>query len=279
MILDGKKTAEKVLQEVQHTITQLDQKPFLSIIRVGDDPASILYTSMKKKKAEEIGMKAELRVFAQDVAEEEIVHYILKMNTVADGIIVQLPLPAHLKQEKILTAIAPEKDVDGLTSHSLLEVMQGNERHAPATPKGIMRLLAEYTISMAGKHVVIVGRSALIGKPTALMALHRDATVTICHSQTKDLARHTQQADILITAIGKPHFITADMVKDNAVVIDVGISRQQGHIKGDLHPDALQKASYVAPVPGGVGPMTIAMLLEVVTHAKIYKTKNSEEKL
>ena len=232
---------------------------------------------MKKKKAEEVGIKAELQVFPASAPEEEIISYIESANRSADGLIVQLPLPAHLNPGKILAAIDPEIDVDGLTVHSLLEVMLGNEKHAPATPQGIMRLLEEYNISLDGRHAVVVGRSALIGKPTALMALHRDATVSICHSKTKYLTGHTRQADILISAVGKPHFITADMVKEGAIIIDVGISQQQGESRGDIHPDAAQKASYLAPVPGGVGPMTIAMLLEAVVEAKISKRDRGRE--
>lgn len=270
-IFDGKKIAAKILDEVKRAVAELTEKPFLSIIRCGEDPASVLYTTMKKKKAEETGMKAELCVFPAEVSETEVIRYIQHANTTADGIIVQLPLPAHLNQEKILSTIHPEKDVDGLTRHSLSEVLQGKERHAPATPKGVIRLLEEYHISLAGKHAVVIGRSALIGKPLAMMLLHRDATVSICHSKTKELAKHTLQADLLISAVGKPHFVTADMVKEGAIVIDVGISQQQGETKGDIHPEVLPKASYIAPVPGGVGPMTIAMLLEAVTKAKIYK--------
>ncbi|HLC70750.1 MAG TPA: bifunctional 5,10-methylenetetrahydrofolate dehydrogenase/5,10-methenyltetrahydrofolate cyclohydrolase [Candidatus Nanoarchaeia archaeon] len=273
IVLDGKKIAATILDQIKHKVAMLPEKPFLSIIRCGDDSASILYTTMKKKKAEDLGIKAELQVFSADTPEENIVNYIKDANLFANGIIVQLPLPPHLDQKKILAAIEPEKDVDGLTIHSALEVMQGNERHAPATPKGIMRLLAEYAISLAGKHVVVVGRSDLIGKPTALMALYRDATVSICHSKTKNLANHTRQADILISAVGKPHFITADMIQDSAIVIDVGISQLQGETRGDIHPDAARKASFIAPVPGGIGPMTIAMLLEAVVEAKIYKNE------
>lgn len=270
-ILDGKKTAAKILDDVKKKVAELAEKPFLSIIRCGEDPASVLYTNMKKKKAEEVGMKAELCVFPTEVSEDTVIQHIQQVNATADGIIVQLPLPAHLNSEKILSTIHPEKDVDGLTHHSLSEVLQGNEQHAPATPKGVIRLLEEYNISPAGKYAVVVGRSALIGKPLAMMLLHRDATVSICHSKTKDLSKHTLQADILISAVGKPHFITADMVKEEAIVIDVGISQQQGETKGDIHPEAISKTSYLAPVPGGVGPMTIAMLLEAVAEAKIYK--------
>ncbi len=270
-ILDGKKKSAKILDEVKKKVAELAEKPFLSIIRCGEDPASVLYTNMKKKKAEEVGMKAELYIFPAEVSDDKIIQYIQQVNTAADGIIVQLPLPAHLNSEKILSTIHPEKDVDGLTHHSLSEVLQGNEQHAPATPKGVIRLLEEYNISPAGKHAVIIGRSSLIGKPLAMMLLHRDATVSICHSKTKDLGMHTLQADLLISAVGKPHFITADMVKEGAIVIDVGISQQQGETKGDIHPEVISKTSYLAPVPGGVGPMTIAMLLEAVVKAKIHK--------
>lgn len=276
IILDGKKTAAKILEEVQRKVLTMPEKPFLSIVRIGEDPASVLYTTMKKKKAEEIGIAAELKVFPAESSEQEIINYIQQANFPADGIIVQLPLPIHYNQQRILSAISPEKDVDGLTRVSLMEVLHGDERHAPATPKGIIRLLDEYSISVAGKHAVIIGRSNLIGKPTALMLLNRHATLTLCHSKTTELAKHAQQADILISAVGKPHFITADMVKEGAIVVDVGISQQQGETKGDIHPSAISKASYAAPVPGGIGPMTIAMLLEAVVEAKIYKMASGE---
>lgn len=278
IILDGKKTAAGILEGLKQKIATLPEKPFLSIIRIGEDPASVLYTTMKKKRAEEIGIVTELKIFPAEAPEEEIIRYIRHSNTIADGIIVQLPVPAHLNQEKVLSAIDPERDVDGLTLQSLMEVIKGNERHAPATPQGVVRLLEEYNISPAGKHAVIIGRSALIGKPLAMMLLHRDATISICHSKTKELARHTRQADILISAVGKPHFITADMVKENGIIIDVGINQQCGETKGDIHPDVAEKASFIAPVPGGVGPMTIAMLLEAVVLAKIYKRASGENK-
>ncbi len=277
-LLDGKKIAAKILAKVQQAIVSLPQKPRLAIVRCGDDPASVLYTAMKQKKAEEIGIQAELYVFSGTIDQQKVIEKIQCLNATVDGIMVQLPLPAHLSERQICDAIDIDKDVDGLTQQSLAQVMNNQELHAPATPKAVIRLLDEYHLPLAGKQVVIVGRSALIGKPLAIMALHRDATVSICHSKTPDLAKHTRHADVLISAVGKPHFITSDMIQENAIVIDVGISKQDNQTKGDIHPDVIQKAAFLAPVPGGVGPMTIAMLLEAVAEAKIYKM-NPREKI
>ena len=280
-LLDGKKIAAQIMAKVQQAIASFPQKPRLAIVRCGDDPASVLYTAMKQKKAEEIGIQAELYVFSSTVNQQEVIEKIQCLNATVDGIMVQLPLPAHLSERQVCDAIDIDKDVDGLTQQSLAQVMNNQELHAPATPKAVIRLLDEYHLPLAGKNVVIVGRSTLIGKPLAMMALHRDATVSICHSKTPDLAKHTCQADVLISAVGKQHFITPDMIKEDAIVIDVGISKQDNQIKGDIHPDVIQKAAFLAPVPGGVGPMTIAMLLEAVAEAKIYKMNqmNLKEKI
>lgn len=264
-ILDGLRSSEKILDLIRQEISEKRIAPRLSILLVGSRPDSLLYTEIKQKKADFVGIKSELYSFQEEVSEEELITKIKELNKISDGIIVQLPLPKNLNQQKILDSIAPEKDVDGLTSLNLGKTFAGDETFAPATPKGIIRLLNEYSIPILHKNVVIVNHSNLIGRPLAAIFLSKNATVTVCHEFTKDLSEHTKKADILVTAVGKPNLITAEMVKKGAVVVDAGISKVGGKVLGDVDFDSVkEKASYITPVPGGVGPMTVAILLESV---------------
>ena len=265
-IIDGKRAAIEILVQCRKELEQRSNlgkaRLRMSIVLCGNDPASILYTTMKQKKAQEIGIDTELIKFPETISERELLTRINGLNTTSNGIIIQLPLPTHLNREKILESIDSEKDIDGLTSTSLGKVAKGDEIFAPATPKGVIYLLEQYTLDLKGKQVVIISRSNLLGKPLALMLINRGATVTVCHSQTTNLIKHTTAADIIITGVGKANFLTAEMVKEGAVVIDLGIAELEGKVAGDVDffPVA-EKASYITPVPGGVGPVTVAMLI------------------
>ena len=266
MILDGKSLSEKILDNLKSEIEQNNYKPTLAVVLAGNNPASEVYVSVKEKACNKLGIKSLVKKFDDDVKEEELLKEITKLNSDKDidGILVQLPLPKGINTDKIINSISPEKDVDGFTLHNTGCILSGQKPYCyPCTPKGILRILDEYNIQIEGKHVVITGRSNIVGKPLAQMMLNRNATVTVCHSKTKNLSEHTKQADILVSAVGKPYFITSDMVKENAVVIDVGISRVDDKLKGDVNfEEVSQKASYITPVPKGVGPMTISSLME-----------------
>lgn len=280
-ILDGKKLAEEIKKDIKKKVKKLKLKPGLAAILVGDNPASQLYVSMKKKSCQECGIHFELYKFKENTLDTEIIDTIIALNRndKVHGIIVQLPLPKHLDKTIILQAIDPLKDVDGLNSVNLGDIMANNEKLIPATPKGVITLLDYYKIDVKGKDVVIVGHSSVVGKPLAMMFLNRDATTTVCHEFTKDLKQYTQKADILISATGVPNLIKKSMVKKNAIVIDVGISKVKGKISGDVDFKEVKKiASYVTPVPGGIGPMTIASLLENVLIAIQQLPKNLYER-
>ncbi len=268
-ILDGKKTAEKIQKNVKLKVKQLKLKPGLAAILVGDNEASQMYVNMKKKACEKCCFSFELYKLPENALDTEIINTIMALNKddKIHGIIVQLPLPKHLDKTIILQAIDPLKDVDGLNSVNLGDIMVNNERLLPATPKGIIALLDNYKINVKGKDVVIISHSAVVGKPLAMMMLNRDATVTVCHEFTKNLKEHTKKADILISATGVPNLIKKNMVKKGAIVIDVGISKVKGKVQGDVDKEVKKVASYITPVPGGIGPMTIASLLENVVIA------------
>lgn len=267
IILDGKKISIEILSKLKLRIAAEKLFPILAIISCGDDPASRLYIKLKKKKCLEIGIKAEIYEFSSRAREEEIIAKIEDLNHQVDGIIVQLPLPDYLNKNKIISAIDPSKDVDGLTEASLGDLFKSKETFAPATPKGIIHLLEAYNLPVKGREAVIINHSDIVGKPLAIMLVNRGATVTICHEYTEDLYHHTKRADILASGVGKPNFITGNMVKKNSVVIDVGISQIQGKVAGDIDFASVEsKAAYLSPVPGGVGPMTVAILLENVVN-------------
>lgn len=265
VILDGKKLRDKILEELKLKVASLTVVPKLVVISVGDDPASQIYVNNKKKYAEKIGIAAEIIGYPEDVTQQILLKKIDELNNDATvtAILVQLPLPKHIDKLKILTAIDPKKDVDGFTPYNSGLLFSGAKPFAyPATPRGILRLLDEYNIEIDGKHVVVVGRSNIVGKPLAQMMLNRNATVTVCHSHTKNLAEITKTADILVSAAGGK-IIEDNMLKSNCVVIDVGIFRDDnGKLRGDVNFETVSKiASHITPVPGGVGPMTIASLM------------------
>ncbi|NCO76516.1 MAG: bifunctional methylenetetrahydrofolate dehydrogenase/methenyltetrahydrofolate cyclohydrolase FolD [Cyanobacteria bacterium] len=273
-ILDGKNLAKKIQSRlqiaIQEKIAEKKRPPGLAVLMIGDNPASAVYVRNKEKSCQKIGMKSFGKHFPSDITQEELEAVIEELNndTSVDGILVQLPLPDHFDSVALLHTIAPEKDVDGLHPINLGKLVRGEKGLRSCTPAGVMEILTEYNIDLVGKKVVVVGRSILVGKPLALMLLEKNATVTIAHSKTLNLPEVTKEADILIAAVGKPEMITADMVKPNAVVIDVGINRLEtpdgkGRLVGDVAFNEVKEiASYITPVPGGVGPMTIAILLQ-----------------
>src|SRR6266545_4641833 len=245
----------------------------LATVLVGDDPASNVYIRLKQKAATEVGIRAVDRRIPRDVTEDDLLGIIEELNAddEIDGLLVQTPLPDHLDELRILAAVRPEKDVDGLTPRNAGQLLLGRPAHVGATPLGVMRLLTEYKIRTAGARATVVGRSIIVGKPVSLLLLAANATVTICHSRTEDLQRHTSDADILVAAVGHPGLITEDMVKTGAAVIDVGITRTESGLLGDVDPGVAEVAGFLTPVPGGVGPMTIAMVLENTVRAAKYR--------
>lgn len=265
MLLDGKKVSEEILSRLKIQLKKSNLSPKLSIVLCGDDPASELYTKMKKDRGDFIGLNTEIKNFNADITEGELIKELKIINNTSNGVMMQLPLPKHLSSKNILSYIDPNKDVDGLTATSLGKIMMGDEEFSPATPKGIIRLLEEYSIDLEGKEVTIINRSTVVGKPLAMMFLNRGATVTVCHSKTKDLLKHTKNADIIVVGVGQPNFLTAEMIKEESIIIDVGTNKTEDGLKGDVDfENVKEKASFITPVPGGVGPMTVAMLLENV---------------
>ena len=273
VILDGKALAAKMKARVASESAALPRKPGLAVILVGDDPASAVYVRNKEKDCAECGFLCLDYHLPAATTEAELLELVAQMNNSpeVDGILVQLPLPKHLSEETVIRAITPEKDVDCFTSANVGAMVQGKPRFLPCTPGGVMALLDEYGIDPAGKHCVVLGRSNIVGKPMAQLLLQRDATVTICHSKTLDLAEQCRRADILVSAVGRVGLVTADMVKDGAVVVDVAMNRgADGKLCGDVvFGEVAEKASYITPVPGGVGPLTRAQLMaNTLTAAK-----------
>ena len=266
-LIDGKMISLKLKEEYRERIERLEKKPSLAMIRIGDDMAAALYTSLKAKTCQELGIPSVEYQLPATISQEELLAKIDELNKddTVTAILVESPIPNHLDIIEAFDRNLTEKDVDGLNSINLGNLAAGHPKYVPATPLGIMRLLKEYRIEIEGKKCVVVGRSNLVGRPMALSLLNANGTVTVCHSRTKNLETITKEADILIVAIGKPRFITADMVKDEAVVIDVGINRVPGEKKivGDVDFERVkEKCQYITPVPGGVGPMTIISLID-----------------
>ena len=274
ILLDGKALAEEVRAKVGAEIEKTGLNPGLAVVIVGENPASRIYVDNKKKDCVACGIKSEEIALPAEAGEEKLLAVIEELNQRPDihGILVQLPLPAGYSEQKVIAAISPEKDVDAFHSVNVGRIMLGDYAFLPCTPAGVMALLDHYGIDPKGKHCVVVGRSDIVGKPQAMLLLHRHATVTICHSKTPDLGAFTRQADILVAAVGKVNLITADMVKPGAVVVDVAMNRDEtGKLCGDVDFKGVEPiASYITSVPGGVGPMTRAMLLcNTLTAAKI----------
>ncbi|MBE6788523.1 MAG: bifunctional methylenetetrahydrofolate dehydrogenase/methenyltetrahydrofolate cyclohydrolase FolD [Ruminococcaceae bacterium] len=268
-IIDGKKISAKIKEEVKAEVALLKEKGIsvgLAVVLVGEDPASKVYVGNKKKACEALGIASFEYLLPESTSEDELLALVEKLNAdkAVDGILVQLPLPSHLDEKKVINAISPDKDVDAFHPVNVGKIMIGNYTFAPCTPAGIIELIERSGISIEGKSCVVIGRSNIVGKPMSMLLLHKNATVTICHSRTKDLSDVVRGADIVVAAVGRAKFVTADMVKDGAVVIDVGINRMaDGKLCGDVDFESVApKCSYITPVPGGVGPMTIAMLMK-----------------
>ncbi|MDO9528151.1 MAG: bifunctional methylenetetrahydrofolate dehydrogenase/methenyltetrahydrofolate cyclohydrolase FolD [Syntrophales bacterium] len=278
IIIDGKKIAQDVRNEIKEEVLRLKAKtgtvPGLAVILVGDDPASTIYVRMKENACKEAGFLSREQKLPAETDEKKLLKIIEELNRDDEihGILVQLPLPGHINSDSIIEAVDPRKDVDGFHPYNIGRLFSGNPFHMACTPLGIIELLDRYNTGIEGKEVVIVGRSNIVGKPLALMLLARHATITMCHTRTKDLPEVTRRAEILIAAAGKAEMITGDMVRDGAVVIDVGINRlESGKLVGDVAFDEVaEKASHITPVPGGVGPMTIAMLLKNTLNAAVH---------
>lgn len=284
-IIDGNQISRNIIEELKGEVSTFqDQKPKVVFVRVGEDPASVSYVNKKQKVAEEIGIKSDLKILDESISQEDLVSIIKDLNedSTVHGILVQAPLPSHINETLIFNTVLPEKDVDGFNVVNVGKLCQEDESGFVAcTPAGIIELLSRQGIVTEGKHVVVVGRSLIVGKPAGLLLVKKsklgNATVTFCHSRTKNMADLTKQADILIAAIGKPEFITKDMVKEGAVVIDVGINRVEDSSKkrgyrlvGDVDFKNIEaKSSHITPVPGGVGPMTVALLMK--NTVKAYK--------
>ncbi len=276
VILDGKAVSAKVKEEVKEEVEALKKQGVsvgLAVIIVGNNPASRTYVNNKKKACEAAGILSEEYALPEETTQEELLALVEELNhkDSINGILCQLPLPKQLDEEAVIAAISEKKDVDAFSAVNVGHIMIGDYTFLPCTPAGIMEILRHYNIDVAGKECVVIGRSNIVGKPMAMLLLHQNGTVTICHSKTKNLKDVTSRADILVAAVGIPHFVTADMVKEGAVVIDVGMDRDEnGKLCGDVDFAAVEpKASYITPVPGGVGPMTIATLLKnTVTAAK-----------
>ena len=264
-LIDGKAVAAAVEQEVASAISRLSFHPGLVAVRVGNDPASEIYVRNKAKKARELGLEGTELVFPDTMSEADLLGEIARLNAdnAVDGILVQLPLPAQIDAKKVIDAIDPAKDVDGFHPINVGMLHLGRPALVPCTPAGVIHLIESTGESIAGKHAVVIGRSDIVGKPVAALLLQRHATVTICHSRTRDLPDIARQADILVAAIGKARFVSADMIRPGAIVIDVGINRVDGKLAGDVDFAAAREvAGWITPVPGGVGPMTIAMLMK-----------------
>ncbi len=275
-IIDGKAISNKVKEELKIEVEKLKEKgivPKLSVVLVGDDPASKVYVRNKEKSAAKVGIVSETIKLSAETTEEELVDLVKKLNRdpEVNGILVQLPLPDHISKDRIIETISPEKDADGFHPYNLGRLLAGIPSVIPCTPNGIMRMLDEIGFELRGRNAVVIGRSVIVGKPVAQLLLSRHATVTTCHSRTKNLEFYTKNADVLVVAVGKPEIVNGEMIKEGAVVIDVGINRMEdGKLVGDVHFESANRvASWITPVPGGVGPMTVAMLL----YNTIYLTK------
>ena len=279
-ILSGKEVSARIKSELRDEVAELKTKgifPGLAVVIVGNDPASRVYVNSKKKACEELGIYSEEHALGAETTAAELLALIDALNKKdeVNGILVQLPLPKHINEENIINAIDPKKDVDAFHPVNVGKIMIGNYDFVPCTPAGVMELIHESGIEVAGKECVVVGRSNIVGKPQAMLLLHENGTVTICHSRTKNLKEAVSRADIVVAAVGKPNFITGDMIKEGAVVIDVGINRiAEKKLVGDVDfESASKKAAAITPVPGGVGPMTIAMLMRNTVKAAIIQAK------
>lgn len=283
-IIDGKEVAKITYKQLKARTAALREQgitPGLTVIIVGENPASQTYVASKEKRALKLGWNSEVIRLPESASQQELCEIIDRLNAdeSVDGILVQLPLPKHISELEVLERISPAKDVDGFHIINSGRLIAGLDCFVPCTPKGVIKLIDSTGVDISGKNAVVIGRSLIVGKPAALLLTARNATVTLCHSKTEDLADYTRRADIVVAAIGKPKFVTADMIKEGAVVIDVGINRIDGELCGDVDFESVkEKAGYITPVPGGVGQMTIAMLMEntvIAAEARAAKKANS----
>jgi methylenetetrahydrofolate dehydrogenase (NADP+)/methenyltetrahydrofolate cyclohydrolase len=271
-LMEGPPLASRIRAEVAEEVRELGGLKLVTI-QVGEDPASTMYLRRKHDAAEEAGIASDDRKLPEETSEDELLELVAGLNDddSVDGILVQLPLPTQIDEARVIRALNPVKDVDGFHPFNAGQLYLGRPTLVPATPLGIMALLAEHRVPLEGAEAVVIGRSDIVGKPIAHLLLQANATVTICHSRTRDLARYTLEADVLVVAVGSPDVVTADMIKQGAAVVDVGINRTENGVVGDVAPDAGELAAYLTPVPGGVGPMTIAMLLRNTVKAARYR--------
>ena len=262
-IIDGKALAAKVRDEVAASVAELGHVGLATVL-VGDDPASHVYIRHKQTAATGIGIDARDHRLPAETSQEELLAFIAELNAddEVDGLLVQLPLPDHIEEHVVIEALDPAKDIDGIHPYNAGRLMMGRPTLVPGTPRGVMRMLDEYKIPLAGANAVVIGRSNIVGRPMAQLLLHANATVTVCHSRTPDLAAHTSEADVLVAAVGRLHLVRPEMVKPGATVIDVGMNRTDAGLLGDVDPAVAERAGHITPVPGGVGPMTIAMVLQ-----------------
>jgi len=271
--LSGHEAAEAVYKELKEKLASLSFVPSLRVIRLGEDPASVSYVRLKDRRARELGLRSQVEVYPEDFPEEALLERIEALNRDedVDGILVQLPLPRHIRAERILEAISPLKDVDGFHPVNVGRLWSGGEGLFPCTPLGVIRLLRHYGVELRGKEVVVIGRSNIVGKPLAALLLREDATPTLAHSKTENLPEMTRRAQVLVVAAGRPHLVRKAWVRPGAVVVDVGVNRVEGRLLGDVHPEVAEVAGALTPVPGGVGPMTVAMLMANTVKAALLR--------
>jgi methylenetetrahydrofolate dehydrogenase (NADP+)/methenyltetrahydrofolate cyclohydrolase len=272
-ILSGHEVAEAVYKELKAKLASLAFVPSLRVIRLGEDPASLSYVRLKDRRARELGLRSQVEVYPEDFPEEALLARIEELNRDedVDGVLVQLPLPPHIRAERVLEAISPLKDVDGFHPVNVGRLWSGGEGLFPCTPLGVVRLLKHYGVGLKGKEVVVLGRSNIVGKPLAALLLREDATPTLAHSKTENLPEVTRRAEVLVVAVGRPHLVRKAWVRPGAVVVDVGVNRVEGKLLGDVHPEVAEVASALTPVPGGVGPMTVAMLMANTVKAALLR--------
>ena len=263
-LLNGREVSDSVTQSLKETLQTLPYQPQLVVVRVGEDPASVSYVRGKDRTAKRLGLSSRVEVLPEETPQDELMALIAELNAdeEVDGILVQDPLPAHLDIKPVQEAIDPDKDVDGFHPVNVGRLWSGQKALVPCTPAGMIRIMDHYNLPIEGKHAVIIGRSNLVGKPAAALFLQRHATVSLAHSRTQDLPGLVKQADIIVAAVGRQALVTPEIVKPGAVVLDVGITRVDGKLKGDVHPDVAEVAGYLTPMPGGTGPMTVAMLMQ-----------------
>ena len=273
--MDGKGLAARIREEVAREVGAFSRPIGLATVLVGDDPASDIYIRMKHKATLEVGIEARDLRLPAETTEEELLALVAELNADEgiDGILVQLPLPEQIDEGRVIRAVDPVKDVDGFHPVNAGLLLAGTPGHVPGTPLGVLALLDEYGVELEGANAVVIGRSDIVGKPAALLLLHRHATVTICHSRTRDLAAEAARADVIVAAVGVPGIVTPEMVKRGAAVVDIGINRTENGLVGDVDPAVAERAGLLTPVPGGVGPMTIAMLLRSTIRAARYRLK------